>query len=109
MKQKMVMTLEFAYSDLWCKLYPAQAASQGWCAETGHERLLTQVGLFSVFSASSYLEFELLMLSVVCGLDPFSWYSWRRRGVVLAMELSQGPELCSPFSFLSSLPNLIHC
>lgn len=46
---------------------PAQAASQCWCGETGHERLLTQVGLFAMFLSSSYLQFELLMLSVVCG------------------------------------------
>lgn len=53
----------------------SRCLSQGWCAET---RLLTQVGLYPMFPASSYLQFELLMPSVVCG--------WRVSPLLVQLE-----------------------
>lgn len=56
-----------ANSDLCASCTSSRCLSQGWCAETGLERLLTQGGPFPVLPASSHLQFELLMLSIVCG------------------------------------------
>lgn len=91
------------------------ALARGACVGAGVlgravEGLLAQIRLsFAPWQLLS-AELELLMLPVMRtdGDCHLSWGSWRRRIIIIsAPDLSESPELCSPFIFLSSSLNLI--